>query len=89
MDVRVSAGAQAHIDAAKARAVAKVTDEIAADARRMAPVDTGELQDSIESHPRAGRVTVGTDHWIYQEYGTRYQDGTAFMRPALYQRRRI
>lgn len=62
---------------------------IAEDARRLAPVETGQLRESIEAHPAEGIVTVGTDHWQFQEYGTRYQDAQPFMRPALYRQRDI
>ncbi len=77
---------------AKARRLAerardRVVDEIAADARRRAPVDTGALLASIDAGP--GRVTAGTDHWLYVEYGTRYQRAQSFMRPALYTKRRL
>ena len=69
------------------RARRRVVEDIAADARRRAPVDTGALLASIDSG--AGRVTAGTDHWLYQEYGTRYQRAQPYMRPALYTRRRL
>jgi HK97 gp10 family phage protein len=69
------------------RARDRVVDEIAADARRRAPVDTGALLVSIDAGP--GRVTAGTDHWLYVEYGTRYQRAQSFMRPALYTKRRL
>jgi len=71
------------------RARDRVVDDIAADAERRAPVDTGALAASIRAHPASNRVTAGTDHWIYQEYGTRYQRAQPYMRPALYTRRRL
>lgn len=49
---------------------AEIVEDIADDARRMVPVDTGELRASIHTdHP--GRVVVGTDHWAPTEYGSR------------------
>lgn len=77
--------AKAHRLAERARD--RVVDEIAADARRRAPVDTGALRRSVAGE--SARVTAGTDHWVYPEYGTRYQDAQPYMRPALYTRRRV
>lgn len=77
--------AQAHRLVERARR--RVVEDIAADARRRAPVDTGALLASIGAAP--GRVTAGTDHWLYQEYGTRYQRAQSFMRAALYVKRRL
>lgn len=50
---------------------AEITQEVADDAQRNAPVDTGELRSSITAIPELGIVTVGTDHWAPQEYGAR------------------
>lgn len=58
---------------ASSDAVDLVTEEIAVDARRYAPVDTGAMRDSIDAIPAVeghGSVTVGTDHWRFVEYGT-------------------
>lgn len=58
-------------------------------AKRLAPVDTGRLRGSI-THAMGvdGQgvfADIGTDveYAIYQEFGTRYQSGTPFLRPAL------
>lgn len=66
--------------------VEQVTKEVATDMRRFVPVDTGALRESIrEEHDGLkGRVWVGTDHWKYPEYGTRYQRAQPYARPALY-----
>jgi len=69
------------------RARDRVVDDIAADARRRAPVDTGALLRTVTA--KSERVHAGTDHWIYPEYGTRYQAAQSFMRAALYVRRRL
>jgi len=69
------------------RARDRVVDDIAADARRRAPVDTGALLRTVTA--KSERVHAGTDHWIYPEYGTRYQRAQPYMRPALYTRRRL
>lgn len=51
------------------RAVENVAEDVAADARRYCPIDTGELVASI--HARGNTVWVGTDHWAPTEYGSR------------------
>lgn len=71
--------------------VQQLTDDVYFDVLRFVPVDTGELKTSVKPrYPswRMGRVWVGTDHWIYPEYGTRYMKAEPYMRPALYRYRR-
>jgi|SRR5882757_3722186 len=60
-------------------------------AKRLAPVDTGRLRSSIE-HTVSGNgdgmkadIFSTVNYAIYQELGTRYQSGTAYLRPALHQ----
>lgn len=53
------------VDTVKGHAV----EDIADDARRFCPVDTGQLRASIVV--RDGQVWVGADHWSHVEYGTR------------------
>lgn len=52
-----------------------------------APYDTGFLKRSIESFYTAGglagTVEAYADYAVYQEYGTRFQPGKAFIRPAF------
>lgn len=50
----------------------KVSGVVARDARRMAPVKTGELRNSIwaVTYRFTSRVWVGTDHWQVHEYGS-------------------
>jgi hypothetical protein len=63
----------AKIDALADRCVENVTDDVAKDAKRYVPIDTGELRASIRTGKlgRNGRVWVGTDHWAPTEYGSR------------------
>lgn len=49
--------------------VEDVAEEVANDARRMCPIDEGDLVASIKA--RGNRVWVGTDHWAPTEYGSR------------------
>ena len=55
-------------------------------AKRLAPVDTGRLQNSIAVERGALKRKVGTnvEYAEHQEFGTRYQSGTPFLRPAWY-----
>lgn len=46
-----------------------VAEDIAEDARRLCPVDTGHLRSSIATQD--DRVWVTADHWAHVEYGTR------------------
>lgn len=58
-------------------------------AKRFAPVDTGRLRASIttvmgeDSDGLVAYVGSNVQYAIYQEYGTRFQSGTPFLRPAL------
>ncbi|MDN6670662.1 MAG: HK97 gp10 family phage protein [Staphylococcus equorum] len=56
-------------------------------AQRLAPVDTGALKRSISIDLQDGgftaKVSPGVDYAAYQEYGTRFQSGTPFMRPSF------
>ena len=63
--------------------VGETTRAVTTFAQGYAPIDTGELHDSIggQSSGLSGQAVAGTDHAIHQEFGTRYQSGTPFMRP--------
>ena len=55
-------------------------------AQANAPVKTGALRDSItarEDGPDRAVVEVGADYGFFVEYGTRYQSGHPFIRPAI------
>lgn len=49
-----------------------VTEDIARDARRYAPKDTGEMASTIRvvHSVKSSRVIVGSNHWYFVEYGT-------------------
>lgn len=77
----MAALARAGIGAAVAKAVADVESQ----AKTRAPVDTGTLRNSIAGSmtgPTAGEVSTGVEYAQFQEYGTVFQPGQAFMRPA-------
>lgn len=73
-----------------------IAEDVADDARRYAPVDSGRLRSTIHvapgERPNTTRVVCGdddVDYWADQEFGTRYQPGQAFMRPALNKTRNL
>jgi len=89
--VRISLAGMAQLEADVTDLVVELTESVELDALRFVPIDTGELHQSIHSEyprPMVGQVWVGTDHWIYPEYGTRYMKAEPYMRPALYRYRR-
>lgn len=89
-EVKVTSHRQEAIDL-KNEAVARALEKIGLVAERYAkgyaPVDTGRLRNSIshEAAPDEGAVYIGTnvEYGIYQEFGTVYQPGTPFLRPAV------
>ena len=68
--------------------VDKVTHDIAAGGKDLAPKDTGFLQNSVEADvSRAksdlrGEVPVGADYGVHVEYGTVRQAAQPFLTPA-------
>lgn len=64
-------------------------DDIAEDARRYAPVATGELVSSIRVNKSEGTVEATANHAVYVELGTSDTPAQPFLRPALYKRRTI
>lgn len=84
-------GAGARIGAVGSAVLRRTANAIEADAKAMAPVDTGNLRNSISTTTigdgRAGAMAaeIGptAEYGIYQEYGTSTQPGTPFMGPAF------
>ena len=79
-----------HIDAAVNRLLESLGDDIARDAERYAPRDTGLLASRIHALPvrdRMVRVVADTDYAAYVELGTRSVHAQPYLRPALHQRR--
>ena len=67
-------------------ATARVARQVEARAAQLCPVDTGEMVKTIHTRRVSEahyEVSVGTDHWQFVEYGTRYQRAQPFMRPSL------
>ena len=72
-------------DEAVARALEKMGLVAERYAKEYAPVDTGRLRNSITHATEPDAVYIGTnvEYGIYQEFGTVYQPGTPFLRPAV------
>ncbi|GBD17574.1 hypothetical protein HRbin27_00056 [bacterium HR27] len=66
--------------------VRKAAADITASAKNRAPVDTGNLRNSI-TWQRAGELTaivnVGAEYGIYVEYGTRKMRAQPYLGPAV------
>jgi hypothetical protein len=63
----------AHLEGDLSRLTRNMAHDIAQDARRRVPVDTGELRSSIRTGEVSAthwRVWVGTEHWAPTEYGS-------------------
>ena len=65
-------------------ALERAADDLVARARALAPVETGELRDSIRASGSGMEVTVSATapHAIYVEHGTRKMGPRPFMGPA-------
>lgn len=74
------------LDLAMATVDEKIIPEIVDDMKRLAPVDTGELRDSIEA-VGDGKIVIGADHAAYVEFGTEIMAAQPYARPALYRER--
>lgn len=67
--------------------------EMQASMARKAPVDTTNLKRNIkiviQDDGFTAKVSSEAEYAPYQEYGTRYQNGTPHVRPAYYEQRPI
>lgn len=72
--------------------VEDIADQVAEDARRLAPVETGELRSSIVVTGNGGdtiSIEAHTDYAAFVELGTSNMDAQPFLRPALYRTRGV
>ena len=79
-------GETAQVRSKASQVVRKAASDVEAHAKMFAPVDTGNLRQSIITRSvddLTSEIISGADYAIFQEYGTRFQPGTAHMRPAL------
>lgn len=85
------AGAGPRVGSRAAAALRKTAFDIEADSKALAPVDTGNLANSISTtiigDGRFGSMTVEVgptaDYGIYQEFGTSVMEANPFMGPAF------
>ena len=76
---------RAAVQAKAGLAIAKAAHDIEAQAKTMAPVDTGLLKNSIraEGDGTSWQVVSPVDYSVYQEFGTRSTPARPYMLPAL------
>jgi HK97 gp10 family phage protein len=77
--------ARAVLDAAIRVAIIEANAAGKATAKAEVAVDTGNLKNSIQGHMTgklSSEIVTGVEYAPYQEYGTRYQSGKQYMRPA-------
>lgn len=84
---RMNPRAMAEIELIGQHVVENVLEDIAAGAERRAPVETGGLKASI--HVEGNEVRAESDHAVYVELGTRNMRAQPFLKPELYQKRRL
>lgn len=71
------------------RELTKVAVRVSAEAKRLCPVDTGRLRNSItfgvDADSQGPYAVIGTnvEYAPYVEFGTRYQRAQPFLRPAV------
>jgi HK97 gp10 family phage protein len=78
-------GVAGQVRAGARLAVTKTVADLEAQAKSRAPVDTGALRNSITgtmTGETEGEVSTNQEYAPHQEWGTRFQPGTPFMRPA-------
>ncbi len=68
-------------DTASEKSVSKVVDYAYDEARRLCPVDTGKLRESIDK--RRMSIIAETDYALFVEIGTRFMAAQPFLRPAM------
>ena len=82
-------GETAQVRSKASQVVRKAASDVEAHAKMFAPVSKpngGNLRQSIITRSvddLTSEIISGADYAIFQEYGTRFQPGTAHMRPAL------
>ncbi len=75
----------AQLPGAVRQIVTKAVSDVEGQAKQRAPKDTGALANSIQGRmtgDTSGEVSVGVSYGVHQEFGTRFQPGTPYMRPA-------
>lgn len=76
----------AQLEAKAGAAIGKAALDIEGRAKQLAPVDTGNLRNSITAEQQSALawvVAVGAEYGIYQEYGTHKMGARPFLTPAF------
>jgi len=91
MSVRVTVDRnwQKHIQANLHELLDKLGEDITEDAKRLAPVESGKLRDSIsyEVEDRTVHVYSDVDYSPFVEAGTSVMNPQPYLKPALYKNR--
>lgn len=85
--IDLDADMQAKLDLmAREYVVEELLPKMVLKAKRIVPVDTHVLQESIhqEVDEKGGRLVASTDYAVYVEQGTRFMPAQPFLRPAVY-----
>lgn len=91
--VRLLASGVAEVQVAADRYRDQLSEDIASDIRRLAPVLTGALRRSVRvvkgplggaTRIWVGDVAAGVDYHLYQEYGTSRMAAQPYIRPSVY-----
>lgn len=88
----MDAVARARFKEACQDALEKIADAVERDARRFAPVDSGELRASIRRDAVVGEtvsIRATAEHAMYVENGTSDMTAQPYMKPALYRKRAL
>lgn len=65
----------------------EIIPDVVDDMKRLAPVDTGKLRDSIQQVPGQPAIQITAPYAGFVEKGTEIMPAQPFVRPALYRRR--
>lgn len=77
---------QARLDKRLKQRMQRIALEIEREAKKLAPVDTGNLRNSIRTEQVDGGILIGSfgvEYAAYVEFGTENMAAQSFLRPAV------
>lgn len=85
MELSLNPGLDAVVKEIAKPGIGEIADAGVEDAKAHAAVETGEMQGTIhkEETEDGWQVVVGTDHWVFNEFGTIFQEARPFMRTLI------